>query len=75
MRGHFKLNERWYPYYGDIGTGDSELTWQMFGGVGYRFKQVDAMLGYRYMDYRFENSPVFDNLDLSGPMAVVKFLF
>ena len=25
------------PYYADLGAGDSDLTWQLFGGIGYRF--------------------------------------
>lgn len=76
VRGQFKLNEKWYlRYYGDIGAGDSELTWQLFGGIGYRFQRVDAVLGYRHMDYQFDSSPVFDSLNLSGPMAGIKFFF
>ena len=76
FRGKFKLNDKWYPPYdADIGTGNSELTWQVFGGVGYRFKHLDAVFGYRYMDYQSDSSPVLDNLNLSGPMAGVKFFF
>jgi hypothetical protein len=41
------LNEHWYlPYYADIGTGDSDLTWQLFGGIGYMFNWGDIKLGY-----------------------------
>ncbi len=56
-------------------NGDSELTWQVFGGVGYRFDRVDAVLGRRPMEWRSDDSPVFDDVNLSGPFAGVKFLF
>jgi len=76
IRGHLNLGEKWYlPYYGDIGTGDSEFTWQGFGGIGYRFQRVDVIAGYRYLYYNFDNSPVFDNLNLSGPLVGVKLKF
>jgi len=35
IRGAVMLNKNWYlPYYVDIGAGDSDLTWQLFGGIG-----------------------------------------
>ena len=76
VRGAVNLTEKFYlPYYLDIGTGDSELTWQAFGGLGYRFKYVDVLAGYRYMEYQFDDDLVFDNLNLSGPYGGMKFIF
>jgi len=76
-RGQVHLAPNWVlPYYADIGTGDSKLTWQVFAGVGYKFKRVDAILGYRYLDFKFKNdNPVFDDLNFSGPIAGVRFQF
>ena len=72
--GKVKLNEKWYlSYYVDVGTGDTRLTRQAFGGVGYRFKRVDAILGYRYLDWDFDGNDVFDDLNLSGPLVGIKF--
>lgn len=35
VKGSLKLGKNWYlPYYGDIGTGDSDYTWQAYGGIG-----------------------------------------
>ncbi|MGB5423368.1 MAG: hypothetical protein WBN03_14490, partial [Desulfobacterales bacterium] len=52
VKGYVNLNKNWYlPYYADIGTGSSNLTWQLFGGVGYRFKRLDLIAAYRYMDW------------------------
>ena len=45
LRGATDLNERWYiTYYADVGTGDSDLTWQGLAAVNYRFSKVDAVV-------------------------------
>ena len=73
-RGKTELSPRWYlNYYGDIGTGDSRLTWQANAGINYRFEHVDATLGYRYLRWETDQSGIFDNLALSGPYAGVTF--
>ena len=65
---------KWFvPYYGDIGTGDSDLTWQAMGGLGYAFSWGEIMGGYRYLDYQFKSDSKADNLSLSGPMLGVAF--
>lgn len=76
LRGHANLSDRWQiSYYGDIGTGQSDLTWQAFAGLGYRFKNFDALLGYRYLDYRFSNNSLVDDLNIHGPMIGTRFRF
>ncbi|MBK6396605.1 MAG: hypothetical protein IPF73_19570, partial [Betaproteobacteria bacterium] len=38
----FGADRRWFaPYYLDVRTGDSDLTWQAMGGLGYRFSWGD----------------------------------
>lgn len=70
------LTENWYiPFYGDIGTGESDLTWQLFAGVGYKFEKFDVIVAYRYLDWEFDDSPIFDDLDINGPLAGIKFRF
>jgi hypothetical protein len=76
IKGHVNLNKNWYlPYYADIGAGSSNVTWQVFGGVGYRFKRLDLIVAYRYMDWNFNDDGAFDDLNLSGPFVGVKFRF
>ena len=80
LRGKTELNDKWYlTYYGDIGTGDSDLTWQLAAGINYRFKKVDAIVGYRYLKWEFDEGKdlgeELDNLDFGGPFAGVKFRF
>jgi hypothetical protein len=76
VKGYVTLSKKWYlPYYADIGTGSSNLTWQVFGGVGYRFKRIDLIVAYRYMAWSFDDSDKFDDLNLHGPFAGVKLRF
>jgi hypothetical protein len=76
VNGQIERAEKWYlPYYVDVGTGQTDLTWQAFAGVGYRFKKLDALLGYRYMDWDFDDNEVFDDLNPSGVFVGAKFWF
>jgi len=78
LKGSLNLNEQWYiPYYdADIGTGESDLTWQIFAGLGYRFSWGDIRLGYRYLSYELDDDyKLLDSLDLSGPILGVGFRF
>jgi len=76
IRGEVMFNEKWFlPYHLDIGTGGSELTYQLFGGIGYRFTKVDLVAGYRYLRWNFDDSPVLDNMYISGPLVGIKFRF
>lgn len=74
--GSIDIAANWYiPYHLDIGTGDSEFTWQGFTGVGYHFSYIDLMAGYRYLSWNFDDNDVFDDMNLSGFGAGVKFYF
>ena len=76
VRGKIDLNDKWYlPYYADIGTGNTDLTWQVQAGVGYSFKYADVLLSYRYLDYEFKSGSDLDNLNISGPQLGAKFYF
>jgi len=71
-RYSFGENREWYvPYYVDVGTGQDHLTWQIFGGLGYRFKWGDIIGVWRYIDYRFkDNNATFT---MNGPAIGVGF--
>ena len=75
-RGAVDLTEKWYLFgYLDIGTGESDLTWQGLGGVGYRFKWFDLVGVYRYLRWNFDDNKTLDNLYLHGPAAGIRFHF
>ena len=66
----------WYfSFYGDIGTGESDLTWQAMAQIAYRFKWFDVSLGYRHLDWDFEDNAALDDLSVSGPYVGIKFTF
>ncbi len=76
LRGAVKLNKNWYlPYFVDIGTGGSDLTWQALFGVGYRFGWGDVKFAYRYIGYEFGDDSVLQDMSLSGPVLGVSFRF
>jgi hypothetical protein len=76
VHGHVNLSENWYlPYHLDVGTGESDLTWQVDAGIGYRFGRFDIVAGYRYLDYEFDDDTIFKNLDVRGPYVGIEFWF
>jgi len=76
IKGSYMLSEHWYvPYYADIGTGDSKMTWQLFAGIGYMFNWGDIRLGYRYLEYDQDDDKFLQDLSFSGPLLGVGFRF
>ena len=77
MKGSYKLNEKWYmPFTLDVGSGDSDITYQALAGVGYKYENFDLLVGYRYLKWEFDDAFVgFRDLDLSGPIIGAKFRF
>jgi hypothetical protein len=63
----------WFmPYYLDVGTGDSSLTWQALLGVGYRYGWGDVALSIRSLSYDFSGDHDAD-LRLTGPALSATF--
>lgn len=80
LRGTYDFNEKWYmPFHFDVGSGETDLTWQAFAGVGYKYENFDLIVGYRYMDFNFDDSDkgggIFNELTLDGPIVSLKFNF
>jgi hypothetical protein len=73
-RWYFTGDRHWFaPWYVDIGTGDSDLTWQAMGGIGYSWGTIDTVLAYRHLDYDFGSGKPFLEFSLSGPQLSVAF--
>lgn len=65
---------RWFvPYYADIGTGQSDLTWQAMGGIGYAFSWGEVFGAYRHLDYKFSSDSPMRDLSFSGPGIALGF--
>lgn len=77
VKGNIGLSKRWYlPYYIDIGTGESDFTWQATGGVGFRAaKWIDLALVYRHLEWDLKSDRVIDDISFSGPAFGVIFRF
>ncbi|NVO07800.1 MAG: hypothetical protein HXX19_18590 [Rhodoferax sp.] len=72
VKGKVNLDAQhtWYlPYYVDIGTGGSKLTWQVNAGVGYHFKWGSMSATWRQVDYQFESSSPIQSQTISGPVV------
>ena len=68
VRGRADLGKsNWYvPYYVDIGTGNSNNTWQAALGLGYRFKWGEVTAAYRYLDYNFDDGEPLKDVSFGG---------
>jgi len=75
-RASFGAEGNWYvPYYLDVGTGDSDLTWQGMVGVGYSFDSVEVTGVWRYLDYDLGDNTPITSIDFNGPALGVTFRF
>ncbi|WP_120510549.1 hypothetical protein [Photobacterium salinisoli] len=73
VQGRAELSNQWYlSYYADIGTGDSDLTWQAATLVGYRFENLDVTFGYQYLKWQLDEM-VLDELEIAGPALGLRF--
>jgi len=77
FRGRIELgNGNWFlPYYLDIGTGSSDLTWQAVFGVAYAFNWGDIKLAYRHLYYDTDGEALLEDMRFSGPALGATFRF
>ena len=73
-RAMLGAERKWFiPYYLDVGTGESKLTWQAMGGLGYSFGSWDLFAAWRYLDYEFKSGDKVEDLSFNGPGVAVQF--
>ena len=76
IRGRANLQGNWFvPYYADIGTGQSDLTWQVLGGFGYKYNWGDMTLAYRHLEWEFDTDVPLADVNFSGPIIQAKWHF
>ena len=76
IKGRAQLGEHWYiPYYIDIGTGESDFTWQAEVGISYQAARwADIALTYRHLEWQLDKQLV-DDFSFGGPVLGVIFRF
>jgi hypothetical protein len=75
-RANFGADRKWFiPYYVDVGTGQSKLTWQLNAGVGYRYSWGSVIGTWRYLDYSFDSDRAIESMSFNGPTIGVAFQF
>ena len=79
VRGQWGLSDNlFFRYYGDIGGFgvNSDLTWQVFAGLGYDFTQsVSAAVGYRALGVDYSEGPLSMDLVTHGPVLGLEVRF
>jgi hypothetical protein len=78
VKGNYAFGDerRWFvPFYLDVGTGQSDLTWQIAGGLGYNYNWGSLFAMWRYLDYNFKSSSKLESMNFNGPMFGVAFRF
>ena len=76
IRGRFAFGAQnsWFvPYYLDIGTGDSDFTWQGIAGLGYAYRWCEVVAIWRYLYYDLPSGKAIDDMSFSGPAIGVTF--
>lgn len=73
-RGLYYLPGKWFiPYSVNAGTGDSDFTWEVQAGFGYRFSDLTALFGWRHLDYDVGSDTIIKEISFNGPFAGVVF--
>jgi hypothetical protein len=73
-RAMFGKEQRWFvPYYFDVGTGESSLTWQAMAGVGYSFGWGSVIGAWRHIDYDMKSGKSIESISFDGPGVALAF--
>jgi hypothetical protein len=76
LRGRYSFGAQreWsLPFYVDVGTGESTMTWQAAAGVAYGFKWGELSAMWRTLDYDMKSGQPVQDLSFSGPMIAASF--
>jgi hypothetical protein len=75
VRGRYSFRDWFFPYYVDVGTGSSKLTWQAMIGVGYSFHAWEVLFAYRHLEYQMGDNDLLQNVRFDGPALAATFRF
>ncbi len=63
------------PYYVDVGTGDSDLTWSVMAAAAREFGWGDLVIAYRHLQYDQGDEDLIQDFSFSGPIIGARFNF
>ncbi len=73
MKGNYAFGNNWsVGFYGDIGTGESDFTWQAAAGVVYDAEWANVALLYRHLEWDIDGD-LIDDIAFSGPAVGAVF--
>ena len=65
----FGAKREWsVPFYLDVGTGESDLTWQGAAGISYAFQWGELSALWRYLSYDMKSGKNIKDMNFNGPM-------
>ena len=76
VKGRYAFGDdrKWFvPFYLDVGTGQTKLTWQGIAGVGYGFPWGEVAATYRYIEWNAKSGKSLESMSLNGPMISMTF--
>ena len=76
LKGRYTFGDagKWnVPFYVDVGTGESDLTWQAAAGIAYSFGWGDVVAMWRHLDYNFKSGAPIKDMNFNGPMVGALF--
>jgi len=76
MRWQCQLAEDWdASLYGDVGTGGSDVSWQLLASFGYRCSWGAIVGGWRHLDVDYGSDSLNLDVALTGPFFGATFYF
>ena len=76
LRPKIVLSENWtLMTSASVGSGDSDLVWELFPEVIYQPGELKFRLGYRELNYEFEQGDAEVDISMPGLVLGVSFVF
>lgn len=77
IRWGYRINETWQGLVlADVGAGESDLSWQVFATIAWRFNEWGSVVGgYRYLSLDYETSDYRADISLQGPAIGLSIRF
>jgi hypothetical protein len=76
IKGRYGEKYRWFvPFYLDVGTGATKLTWQGSGGIGYSWRHFEVVAVWRYLEWTGKSGRPIADINFSGPEVGFAYRF